>query len=227
MLQEVKALGGRPQALASERASQVVAGPRTLLKRVEGRDLRAFPLTPNDAYFFYDIAARGSVDDILACSVLGVSKTREILVRLLSLGLVDEQVQVQRESGTRRISAMPLARRQTPPPPPPASEKEVVELAPERRWRILQTYHRLDRVGYYELLGVSRDADRKTIRRAYFELSKIFHPDTCFRRQLGSYKRKMEVVFQRLTHAYDVLSNPHSRAAYDAQLELQAQSASR
>ena len=45
--------------------------------------------------------------------------------------------------------------------------------------------------------GVKRDADKKQIRNAYFEMSKLFHPDAYFGKRVGSYKSKMETVFKR------------------------------
>ncbi len=35
---------------------------------------------------------------------------------------------------------------------------------------------------HYELLSIAIDADRKTVRDAYFALSKRFHPDVYFKR---------------------------------------------
>src|SRR6185295_71786 len=88
----------------------------------------------------------------------------------------------------------------------PAELEEDVELDFERRRLVLDTFYRLDIIDYYALLGVSRDADKKVIRSAYFDLSKTFHPDTLFRKRLGGYKHKMEVVFRKLTEAYETLS---------------------
>ena len=39
------------------------------------------------------------------------------------------------------------------------------------------------------------DADKKQIRTAYFAFSRSFHPDTMFRKELGSFKPKMVSVF--------------------------------
>lgn len=119
----------------------------------------------------------------------------------------------------------PPSRLRTPEPPlyDPAELAEDVELAPDRRKRILDVYYRLEKLSHYELLGVAGTADRKQVRAAYFELSKVFHPDTAFRKRLGSYKAKMEAVFNRLTEAYEVLGKTQPRAEYDAYLAARAQ----
>lgn len=59
----------------------------------------------------------------------------------------------------------------------------------------------------YERLGVPRGADATTLRRAYRRLALRFHPD---RAGAGA-----TATFQRIAAAYDVLSDPQRRAAYD------------
>ncbi len=68
------------------------------------------------------------------------------------------------------------------------------------------------------LLGVETSADKKVIKRAYYELAAAFHPDRYFRKRLGSFKVRMEAVFARLTIAHDTLADKENRAAYDAYL---------
>ncbi len=72
---------------------------------------------------------------------------------------------------------------------------------------------------HYELLSIAIDADRKTVRDAYFALSKRFHPDVYFKREIGPYRERIEGIFRSLTRAYDVLGNPKQRAAYDQLLK--------
>jgi len=72
----------------------------------------------------------------------------------------------------------------------------------------------------YALLGVSDDVDRKTIRDAYFRLSKQFHPDAFYGRNLGAYRDRIDSIFRALTSAYDVLSNKNQRAEYDRSIGL-------
>lgn len=71
---------------------------------------------------------------------------------------------------------------------------------------------------YYELLGVGRTADRPTVRAAYFEQMKRFHPDVFWNRALGGQRAKVEAVFHELTSAFEVLCDPRRRAEYDQTL---------
>ncbi len=99
-----------------------------------------------------------------------------------------------------------------------AELEEVADLTHEQKKRILDFYYRLDDIDHYTLLGVPRDAEKKKIKRAYFEVAATFHPDRHFKKQLGSFKTKMEVVFNRATEANDTLLDAEKRAEYDAYL---------
>ncbi len=66
---------------------------------------------------------------------------------------------------------------------------------------------------------MERGADRKALKRAYFELASKLHPDRYFRKRLGSYKQKLEAIFSRITQAHDILGNERKRAEYDVYLE--------
>ena len=71
---------------------------------------------------------------------------------------------------------------------------------------------------YFKLLGVEISADERDIKRAYFALSKRFHPDRYFRKNVGAYGERLNVVFKRVSEAYELLSDPVSRKAYEATL---------
>ncbi|HTQ48062.1 MAG TPA: DnaJ domain-containing protein [Polyangiaceae bacterium] len=101
---------------------------------------------------------------------------------------------------------------------------EEVDIEVDLRRRILQLYRALDRTDHYRLLGVDRAADKKTIKRAYFDLAAKLHPDKYFRKRLGSFKARMEAVFGRITLAQDTLTNADKRAEYDAYVEEQRRS---
>ncbi|WP_417513348.1 molecular chaperone DnaJ [Minwuia sp.] len=65
------------------------------------------------------------------------------------------------------------------------------------------------RSDYYDLLGVERDADEATLKRAYRKKAMQYHPD----RNPGD--AQAEQTFKELSEAYDILRDPEKRAAYD------------
>ncbi|MTI17914.1 molecular chaperone DnaJ [Rhodobacteraceae bacterium RKSG542] len=62
---------------------------------------------------------------------------------------------------------------------------------------------------YYDVLGVSRDADEKALKSAYRKLAMKFHPD----RNPGD--DEAEAKFKEVSEAYDTLKDGQKRAAYD------------
>ncbi len=62
---------------------------------------------------------------------------------------------------------------------------------------------------YYELLGVSRDTDAATIKKAYRKLALKFHPDK------NPDDAMAEEKFKEIGEAYEILSNEDKKAAYD------------
>jgi len=63
---------------------------------------------------------------------------------------------------------------------------------------------------YYEMLGVPRDADEDTIKKAYHKLAMKWHPDR-------NKSPEAEAKFKQLAKAYAILKDPKKRARYDAQ----------
>ncbi|MEM0907573.1 MAG: molecular chaperone DnaJ [Pseudomonadota bacterium] len=62
---------------------------------------------------------------------------------------------------------------------------------------------------YYDVLGVARNADDKTLKSAYRKLAMKYHPD----RNHGD--AAAEQKFKEVSEAYEVLREPQKRAAYD------------
>ena len=66
-----------------------------------------------------------------------------------------------------------------------------------------------DKRDYYEVLGVSRDADDATIKKAYRKLAKKYHPD------INPGDKEAEAKFKEASEAYAVLSDAQKRKQYD------------
>ena len=62
---------------------------------------------------------------------------------------------------------------------------------------------------YYEVLGVSRDADDATLKKAYRQVAKKYHPD------MNPGDAEAEKKFKEASEAYAVLSDPEKRRQYD------------
>ena len=62
---------------------------------------------------------------------------------------------------------------------------------------------------YYEVLGVDRSADDATIKKAYRQLAKKYHPDA------NPGDKEAEAKFKEASEAYAVLSDSEKRRQYD------------
>ena len=62
---------------------------------------------------------------------------------------------------------------------------------------------------YYDLLGVNKNCDDKSLKSAFRKLAKEYHPDH------NAGNPDAEAKFKEISEAYERLKNPESRAAYD------------
>jgi curved DNA-binding protein CbpA len=170
--------------------------------------LRALPLAAVDRFVLSLVdgktSARGLAD------VVGI-ETEQVLASLLKL----ESMHLVVLPSSRAAADRPAPKAASVPP---VAASDELDLEPEHRRQIDELSAGLATLDHYAFLGVARSADRKTIKRAYFERTSKFHPDRFFRKRLGPYKLKMESVFGRMTEAHDTLTSADRRADYDAYL---------
>ena len=211
---------------------------RTPKPVADRRDVRGAPLSPTDGFVLSRVDGIVTEKDILAATGLPDDEVVASLAKLEALGLITfdgPRSPTPASSGAVAVaeahvtSSTQLRAAPARPEPPLTAEEETalgeeVELDVEIRRRVLVMYRGLQSLDHYALLGVPSTVDRKGLKRAYFDLAAKFHPDKYFRKQLGTFKLRMEAIFGRITQAHDTLTSREARAEYDAYLDEQRRS---
>lgn len=167
------------------------------------------PLTPQEAYVLSRIDGVLDVDSLLSIAGGTRSVASKVVYALLSCGLVEwkSDGRPRRETtGTPATLNVEVPSESAPP-------------APGHADLVKNTWRRIDWLSHYDLLGVSRDVSAEEIRRAYFERSRLFHPDLAHRPDLAGLDKELSAVFERLKVAHDTLADGAAREEYDRSLE--------
>lgn len=165
----------------------------------------------------------GALDiaDIAALSGVAEDEVERTLEPLIAAGLVALREPSSPPPASRPTAAMPAP---SAAPPRRASGElsptstKLPQLSEEEHLRISELYAKLKDIDHYRLLGVAATADTRTIKRAYFALAKLHHPDRFFRKDVGVLRTKLEAIFAAMTNAVETLSDPERRARYDGYL---------
>jgi curved DNA-binding protein CbpA len=181
-------------------------------------DLGSLTLTPAEGYLL------SRVDGLTPWSLLrevGGMPPDEVdvcLRRFVEQGLVTL-------AGDKPEGHYEIMRVEPAAPPPPEDDDALLDpgldLPLEAQRSLLEFERGLDRP-YHEILGVAPDAELRDLRRAYFKLSKEFHPDRWFRKELGPFAERVERVFRKVAEAFELLSDPSARAEMQRALEAES-----
>ncbi|MEK7238462.1 MAG: DUF4388 domain-containing protein, partial [Nitrospirota bacterium] len=146
-----------------------------------------------------------SIKIILLLSPVKDFETLKTICALLSVGLI----KIKREDETP--IKLPIE----------YTFGEPEEKAPDEfLGRIEEMYKKCGALGYYEVLGVGKDASSEEIKKAYYKLSKEFHPDKHFYFPAHDIKGKLMKILFYTTEAYETLSHPGKRVEYNVSLSL-------
>ncbi len=95
-----------------------------------------------------------------------------------------------------------------------AALAEAVDLDEGRKREILEAEARCQDANLFRVLGLPDGEEAAQVKKAYYELTKAFHPDRYYGKALGSFKGRVEKVFKRFTEAQAVLTDANRRAAW-------------
>jgi curved DNA-binding protein CbpA len=88
-------------------------------------------------------------------------------------------------------------------------------LTPEERSAIDDLSQRVETGDYYTILGVASDCSPGELKDAYYSLSRRFHPDRFYRREVGDLRGQLESVFTGINISFEVLSDTVQRRRFD------------
>jgi curved DNA-binding protein CbpA len=176
---------------------------------VPGLNLASLALSQEEGFLFSRVDGSATVDQLVRASGMATGQAVGILKSLCEKGIISwDGAPVSEESKDPYAGANF----------DPFELAEEVDLDEDSKKRILFLHANFDKMTHYEILQVGRRADPKEIKKAYFHVSKEFHPDSYFRKNLGSYASKIEFLFKQISASYEVLSNEQKKRAYDATL---------
>lgn len=76
----------------------------------------------------------------------------------------------------------------------------------------------LDSISYYDVLSIEPTSDYLQVRDAFYARAQRFHPDRFVMMESDGIRQAVYKVYKRMTEAYNVLSDPELRRAYDQSL---------
>jgi tetratricopeptide (TPR) repeat protein len=177
----------------------------------------AFLLTRNPA------PAGSSVDLLLSC-VLGELRARAMVcwsVEGVGMGLKFMQMAAHDRAKLNQLVTQPEAQRTAKSAAAPGSQQKPPTTTPvpvaSEFEKALIAVAQVARAGtYYQLLGVSPEAQAGEIKRRYYELAKQFHPD--LHMDKPGLMGQLKDITARVALAYQTLRDEASRKAYDEKL---------
>jgi len=145
-----------------------------------------------------------SIEELCVLSGIGDFNALKIIHTLIALRLA-EVGSIKTASDTKQAAAHAL---DTSPEGAIVVTKDMLHKA----------FDQLESQNFYEILNVSRSATQPEIRRAYFRMAKMYHPDRHIDTELKDMKDLLQHLFRGINEAYTALNSPERRDQYDLDL---------
>jgi len=196
---DVLLLGARHAAEITQVADLMVPQDAVVLRPKIGARSDSGQLIPLESYILSRIETPTAVNEVGTLSGLGDADAHRAVCALVAAGFLKLLDQDKEEEGE-------------------AAAREAEESLERLREEVMRKLHFFTTADYYEVLGVTRHATTAEIKAAYYHLAKKYHPDRYHQHDTGDLRSKLEGLFAMVTQAYDKLSQPAERAAYDEKL---------
>ena len=189
-------------------------GPDSLVPRLKPSALAGLKLGADEGFVLSRVDGRLTVGQICLLVPFDAEVTATILGQLLRQGALEipgAEIPEPLPKLQPETAATPVT---VPPPSGGQTMMDGLELTVDQARRIDEFFASLSTRDAFELLEITRTADKKEIKRAYFKMSKELHPDRYFGKNIGPYKERLSKIFQSVKAAYELLSDDARRTAY-------------
>lgn len=196
--------------------------PNETISRAPDASIIGDNLIPSESFLLSRLDAPTKLQDLVALSGMRDLDAHRVIYGLALSGMVTREYwhhafRAEQPSQTSKEAEVDQPRARTP-------EADAAAEAAQDSAN-LETF--LARLGqatdYYEVIDLPPEADANEIKLAYYALARRYHPDR-FHIQSGTPQHaRISSAFARVTQAYETLTDPTARAAYDAALERSRQ----
>ncbi len=196
--------------------------PTGIATMAENPSFEGVEMQPDDWLLLALIDGKATIKEVFDTSPLSKEATQNTLWKLQRGGIVrlPEPPKDAAETVANKAVRLPPIPKTWPQPYAEFTftPRADVDIDPAFQKAVAYFHEHLDQVNYYQLLDLNLNASPALIKASYFNLSKFFHPDRFFRRNIGPFAPVIGEIFKWLNDAYRTLSNTQRRQAYDIAL---------
>jgi len=175
-------------------------------------------LLPVEAFVLSRVEGEITLSELAALSAVAEAEAHRAIYALVLGGLLKRAGWPE---ALPRDSAKGTVKSRRPGPKAKAAieDSKIATNAPDDGKEDLDgLFDRLTRArDHYDVLDLGRNADGTEVKLAYHALARSYHPDRYHQSDLAL-RSRVDSAFARIAQAYETLSDPSSRAAYDAKL---------
>jgi curved DNA-binding protein CbpA len=174
-------------------------------------------LSPDQTAILSLIDGRKNIEELCSQSGIGDFNTLKAVYVFLALRMVEPgEIKTEEEKSFAREMVRETVTARTTSAQKPSEPQTAAPSATKET--IQRAYDVMEAQDHYEVLGVNRSAPAPEIKKAYFKLAKLYHPDRHFDPEMSDMKLKLEALFMRIHEAYDTLSTQAKRDQYTGTL---------